>query len=309
MKPSNSAGDDLKVLIDKVSASDVFARCVEELKGVSGVSPSLVPITCWPPARMDHCPNLFCEALPHRIGKCSACEHFLNSSLCHKLGGPSLIGCLGGIAQLSACVWSSETPVGYLVLEPLLIGSADPDVLERTISLYKAAGTSVDRCHMEAMHSSMPQLPAPILLPTINKLAICAAQVSEEAERLASVPFSSETRAVHQARKYLEQSYARKLSIEQIANAAGLSVSHFCRIFKRITSCTPIEYLNRLRVQRAQLLLISREFRINEIAYSVGFGSVPHFNRIFKQISGISPGRYRGQQTSFCAGCTAGTDG
>ena len=64
------------------------------------------------------------------------------------------------------------------------------------------------------------------------------------------------------------------------------------RLFREETGTTPIEYRNRLRIQRACQLLRGRECTIGEIAALLGFESVYYFSRVFKKLTGVAPSRW-----------------
>ncbi|MGS0524366.1 helix-turn-helix transcriptional regulator [Zobellia nedashkovskayae] len=85
----------------------------------------------------------------------------------------------------------------------------------------------------------------------------------------------------------------KKLSIHEIASSSGLSVSHFCLLFKKKTSHTPIEHFTFLKMQRACLLLDFSTLRINEIAIDIGYDDPYYFTRVFKRVMGKSPLAYR----------------
>ena len=82
------------------------------------------------------------------------------------------------------------------------------------------------------------------------------------------------------------------LSVKQAAENASLSVSHFCRLFKRTTGMGFHEYLLRYRLSRAEQLF-SSGLALSEIAFSCGFGSLSAFTRAFKKWRGRPPGRAR----------------
>ncbi len=92
---------------------------------------------------------------------------------------------------------------------------------------------------------------------------------------------------------YMKRMIGQKIRLEEIAGHCGLSVSHFCMIFKENTSQTPIEYMNNLRVQKACQLLDLTTQRINEISAVLGFSDPFYFTRVFKKSIGQSPVQYR----------------
>ncbi|WP_422082014.1 AraC family transcriptional regulator [Ulvibacterium sp.] len=98
---------------------------------------------------------------------------------------------------------------------------------------------------------------------------------------------------ISKAVRYMKDNLERKLSIQELATSCGLSVSHFCLLFKRKTSHTPIEHLTFLRMQKACYLLDFSSLRINEIAHKLGYDDAYYFTRVFKKVMGKSPSMYR----------------
>lgn len=92
--------------------------------------------------------------------------------------------------------------------------------------------------------------------------------------------------------KYINENYEGRISIADLAERAGLSPSYFEAEFKRVMGCTPIEYINGLRVDRSIELLLSGNYTIGEIAEMVGFNDIFYFSRVFKSKKGISPSNY-----------------
>ncbi len=91
----------------------------------------------------------------------------------------------------------------------------------------------------------------------------------------------------------LEHDYARSWSLTDLISIAHMSRSHFMRIFRRATGQTPIEYLIRLRLQKAMELLRQSDLSVTDIAIDVGFNDSNYFTRQFKAAKGLSPTQYR----------------
>ena len=81
--------------------------------------------------------------------------------------------------------------------------------------------------------------------------------------------------------------------VTDMANAANVSVSRLYKLFKTHRGITPLEMLNRIRVQNACKRLDEPASSISEIALEVGFGSLSAFNANFKRLMGTSPLEYR----------------
>jgi AraC-like DNA-binding protein len=101
--------------------------------------------------------------------------------------------------------------------------------------------------------------------------------------------------ALKKAERFIRENYSKKLSLDEIAAVSGLSAPYFSTIFKEEMGENLPAYLNRLRVERAQHLLLESSLSLSDIAGICGFEDQSWFSKIFKTYTGISPGRYRNQ--------------
>jgi len=92
---------------------------------------------------------------------------------------------------------------------------------------------------------------------------------------------------------YLRKHFDTDLRLEDLARKAGMSVSTLLRRFRLATGSTPVEFLLRLRLERAREILSTSERRITDIAFASGFRDSNYFSRQFKRHTGVSPRAYR----------------
>lgn len=99
---------------------------------------------------------------------------------------------------------------------------------------------------------------------------------------------------IHQALTRLERyPFHEGFSEAGLARDCGLSVNQFIRLFKRETGDSPLQYYDRLRLERARHALTETGIQVKEIAYELGFSSSPHFTNWFKKREGAGPRAYR----------------
>jgi transcriptional regulator GlxA family with amidase domain len=87
--------------------------------------------------------------------------------------------------------------------------------------------------------------------------------------------------------------WLEKISIEWLAEKAATSKRNFERRFKKATGNTPVEYIQRIRVEAAKKQLEVSRKTVNEIMYDVGYSDVKAFRTIFKKLAGLSPVEYK----------------
>ena len=98
-----------------------------------------------------------------------------------------------------------------------------------------------------------------------------------------------------QAKLYIDNHYAENIDLENIADQAHFSKFHFIRLFKSIYGRTPNNYLIKIRIDQARLLL-EKGNTVMESCLSVGFDSPTTFAGMFRKITGHSPSAFRKQQ-------------
>jgi YesN/AraC family two-component response regulator len=101
--------------------------------------------------------------------------------------------------------------------------------------------------------------------------------------------------ALRKAERYIWENYTRKISLQEIADASGLSAPYFSTIFKEEMGENLSSYLNRLRVEKAAAMLVATNKPISGVAAACGFEDQSWFSKIFKNNTGLTPGKYREQ--------------
>lgn len=93
--------------------------------------------------------------------------------------------------------------------------------------------------------------------------------------------------------KYITEHYQDELSLKQVADLVSMSESSFSRHFQRETRSKFVEFVNRVRVSKACIMLAETDERISSICFDVGFNNITNFNRQFVRLKGQTPGEYR----------------
>jgi transcriptional regulator GlxA family with amidase domain len=93
--------------------------------------------------------------------------------------------------------------------------------------------------------------------------------------------------------QWLDKNYQSKIVVKKLAELGELNERTFLRRFRKATGVAPLEYLQRLRIEKAKQLLAGSSQQLDLITRSVGYEDVSSFRRLFKQVVGISPTIYR----------------
>jgi len=106
-------------------------------------------------------------------------------------------------------------------------------------------------------------------------------------------PLEARTALIRKFLLALESSCERPWTLAAMAGTCGIKRSHFTRLVREISGDSPLEYVRRLRIERARRLLRVTSRPVTDIALDCGFGSSQHFARIFRQFTGLGAREYR----------------
>lgn len=99
--------------------------------------------------------------------------------------------------------------------------------------------------------------------------------------------------SIRQAQLFMESNISERLTIEQVADKVAISRRNFERRFKKATANTPVEYLQRIRMEAAKRSFEAGKDNVNEVMYAVGYTDNKAFRSVFKKVTGLSPLAYR----------------
>jgi AraC family transcriptional regulator len=99
--------------------------------------------------------------------------------------------------------------------------------------------------------------------------------------------------AVELAKDYMNKNFVNDISLQEVSSNSFISPFHFSRIFKRITSYSPHQYLQNIRLKHSEMLLKNSSMPVSDIAYASGFASTAYFSTAFRQKYKMNPQQYR----------------
>ena len=98
---------------------------------------------------------------------------------------------------------------------------------------------------------------------------------------------------ISSAIKYMNENLYNNIALDNMSSHIGLSKYHFSRLFKKLTKYSPIEYFNRLKIQKACDILTTTDLTISEISEMLSYNTPYYFSEHFKQVTGFSPSQFR----------------
>lgn len=295
MNPPNKQFE--ATLHERLRQSDLFRVYQDAFRTATGLPLRLVGASpddwCLDDQTVNRSP--FCEVLNLCKSACSACVE-TNRRLMNEasVNGPSSCHCFAGLTASAVPVKLGSSLVGFLKTGQVFSRTPDEAQFDRVLSsigrktLNEETQQTLRNAYLQT-RSVEPERYASM----ITLLQSFAEQLGHHAESLAIIEEGREPAAIAKARRYVHEHLDEALPLGAVAHEAGLSESHFCRLFKEATGLTLTDYVNRCRIERAKKELLKSERRVSEVAFEVGYQSLSQFNRSFAKIVGQSPTAWR----------------
>jgi len=294
-----------QALYEKVLGSELFTTYQNAFRCATGLPMRFVRVDsgirhlCEQPENGSS----FCEKLNLCNTACKACVEVNDRLEAEaKINGPTTCHCFSGMAATAIPVSSSGTLIGMLRTGQIFHKVPKPATFEAVAKTLRRQGLTEKEAKALRQAYMQTQVVEPERYQSmVTLLAIFASQLSRHAETLATISDGSEPAAVARARKFIDKTLADPLPLSLVARQAGLSESHFCRVFKESTGLTLTDYVNRRRIEWAKQELLKPEVRVSEIAFHIGYQSLSQFNRSFSRFTGNSPTNFRREELARAA--------
>lgn len=142
---------------------------------------------------------------------------------------------------------------------------------------------------------------------TDREIAIVASKVfAVEIDRKSQSPFimfngqkTHEDEPVKKAQEFIENNVSDRISVEDLALKFAIGKRNFERRFKKATNNTPVEYMQRVKIEAAKKCLETSRKNVNEVMYDVGYTDTKAFRTVFKKITGLSPLDYKNKYSKM----------
>ena len=142
-----------------------------------------------------------------------------------------------------------------------------------------------------------------------REIAITAAKIyALEIDRKSQLSFAMfngqkkhEDEPIKLAQEFIENNVTEKILVEDLASKYAIGRRHFERRFKKATSNTPVEYMQKVKIEAAKKQFENSSKNVNEVMYTVGYADSKAFRTLFKKITGLSPINYRNKYNKQAA--------
>jgi AraC-like DNA-binding protein len=155
------------------------------------------------------------------------------------------------------------------------VSPLDTDLLDTVVRLVRLLDTPAE---------------ARFLLPLITREIVYRLLKGEQGDRLCHIALQGDhTQRIARAIEQLRQEFDQPLSMEDIAQQLGMSVSSFYHHFRAVTAMSPLQYQKQIRLQEARRLMLGEGLDAASAGYRVGYNDASHFNREYKRLFGQPP--------------------
>ena len=283
-----------RTLVNRLSESRIFQDYEKAYSQSSGLPLAIRPIESFQMAmRGKKSENPFCALMARTNKSCIAClEVQAEMEKSTKLE-PKSLHCFAGMCDTMVPIRVGDKLIAFLQTGQVLLDEPSDTGFDKITRQLLDWGTSVDLKSLQEAYFQTKVLSPEQYDGFINMLTIFAQHLATIGNSIKIKESAGEPQTVKRARQYIEHNFDKRLSLEEAAKAVNTSVRYFCKVFKKSTSMTFVDYLTRLRIEKSKNLLLNPNKRISEIAYQVGFDSLTQFNRSFKKLSGQTPTQYR----------------
>ena len=257
---------------------------------------ALQPVETWQlPHHGKPNENPFCVLVSEKSRACAACLQ-VQERLCEKATHePRTVTCPVGLCDTAVPVRLSDKLIGFLQTGQLFRRKPGKAQFDRAARLVAEWGINADRSVLQKAYFAGKTVTPVQHESAVRLLAIFAQHLAIVSNQVIIQQENAEVPVIKKAKEYMREHQAEKISLGNVARAVNMSAFYFCKMFKKVAGINFTDYLSRVRIERAQNLLLNPNLRVSEIAFEVGFQSLTHFNRVFKKITGQSPTDYRAQ--------------
>ncbi|MFK7925472.1 MAG: helix-turn-helix domain-containing protein [Bacteroidia bacterium] len=162
---------------------------------------------------------------------------------------------------------------------------------EQGITFGTAVKKEIGQC-LELMQTQNPMQRLLSLLEILDSLAQTDDFQLLNARSPSLQVQASDYHRINRVYEYVEANFQEPIRLEAVAEQLHMTETAFCRLFKKVTSKTFVQYLNEYRIAHACRLLEEGKRSITEVAYASGFSHISHFNRLFKRTQHETPRDY-----------------
>lgn len=291
-------------LIKDLSCSEVFKEyeaAFQEATKLPLTLCSLDEIGCIHHKYFDTLTNPFCSYLQKSNVVCQSCQAIQNklATTASAKGKTQTATCFAGLSDSVVPLFLGNDIVGYLQTGQIIISDDDNDDGEhQDITHFRAKlqrlGVDIESDdNLRELYEKTKIISRSRYEAILKLLEIFASQLSSVMAEKVIQQNEGEPPRIRKAKRFIQEHIDQDITLSEVASSVNWSAYYFSRMFKKTTGFNFVDYLARVRIERAKHMLLNPHLNVSEIAYEVGFQSITHFNRVFRKLTGNSPTDFR----------------
>ena len=252
----------------------------------------------------NHLGNCFCQRLQALTGEEIKIDHFY--SRCEQISASGnvesfyIYNCPYGLANIIVPAFDKDTFVAALQIGPVMTKTADEMLIEHGVI---SGGTRME--DLQELKQYLDSLPSGSISFILSIAKMAKALITDESLVLKSLSMDTDidasmsnptekTDIVCAIQEFILNNFTNNdMSLDMVAKHVYVHPSYISRIFSRQFNCNFRSYVNDLRIDLAQKMLVNTSKSVGDIGHDVGFSDHSYFNKVFKQQHGITPTEYR----------------
>jgi AraC-like DNA-binding protein len=296
----NDSVNDRK-LLEALTRSKVYRQYECTFAEATGLPLTLRPVEFFGlPFHGKQNENGFCAFLAGGKSLCALCLQTQGRCSANPGEQPRSIQCPFGLTETTVPVRMGERVIGFLATGQVFTQLPKLTTFKKASARLFPTGSAAEK-KATKLWKKTPSVGPTKYDATVQLLNFFAKQLSALSNQIVIEEGNAEASVVSRARAYIAAHKSEALSLATVAQAAGVSVFHFCKLFHKSTGLSFTDFVARARIEDARKGLLNPNRRISEIAYDVGFQSLTQFNRTFQRIFGQSPSEYRDKLSTRAA--------
>ena len=194
--------------------------------------------------------------------------------------------CHFGLTEALTPIIEEEKTIGFIIIGQLLEDTESDENLHAILENCRRHGYDAELFH--GLLHEVPRI-------SHEKIRACAAIMTACAGYLQLTRLVKEqnTPLFVRVKQYLDENYSRRVTLDELSEALRVGKTTLCNLAQTFFGMGTIEYLNHIRLQKAQSLLAETDIPVGRIAEMVGFAEQNYFSRLFRQGCGMTPTEFR----------------
>jgi len=235
----------------------------------------------------------FCMLMARSSAGCAACYALQQELEQRAQLEAKTLKCFAGLCESAVPVRIGTKLIAFLHTGQVLLHAPGECGFNRIAMTLLKWGAEIDLKLAEEAYFQTRVLDPGQYDAMIRLLAVFAGHLAACGNELLLRANVTEPAAVSKARDLIVSRHGDSLSLARVARAVNVSANHFSRLFRQAAGMTFVEYVGRVRVEKAKNLLLNPDLTISMAAFDSGFQSLSQFNRVFKKVVGRSPKEFR----------------